>query len=97
MTMQEKINWTVFDESSHCVEGLAFFAVGHIKTFKEFERWFGPPGFTEQRAEVRKMKGRGLEKMRQAAARAFRRNERGSIIDLYGADFVKAAKIGLLV
>jgi len=68
----EKINWTLFEGSSHCEEGLGFFVLGIIKTFDEFEKWF-LPHMREQAAEVRKMKGRGIKKMRQSSARAFKR------------------------
>ena len=77
------INWKLFEGSSHCAEGLAMFARGDLATFKAFEQYF-MPHMKEQAAEVRKMKGLGLTKMRKAAARAFRRNEYCSIADAYG-------------
>jgi len=77
------INWKLFDGSSHCSEGLAYFARGNLKTFREFEEYF-LPDMKEQAAEVHKMRGMGLVDMRRRAARAFCRHESGSITELYG-------------
>jgi len=77
-----KINWKVFEGSSHCEEGLAYFAMGEINTFKAFEEWFFPH-MTEQAQVVKSMKGKGLKKMRQEAARAFKRITGQTVTDAY--------------
>ena len=70
---KKKINWQLFAGSTHCEEGLAMFALGLIKTFKDFEHWFYPY-MKEQGIEVRKMRGQGgIEIMRQRASRAYKR------------------------
>ena len=46
--------------------------MGEIKTFREFERYF-LPHMKEQANEVRKMRGQGINKIRERARRAFRR------------------------
>ena len=38
----EKINWMVFEGSSHCLAVLAESATGQIETFGEFEKLFMP-------------------------------------------------------
>ena len=77
------INWSLFAGSSHCAEGLAMFARGDLKTFAAFEQYF-LPHMKEQATEVRKMRGKGIARVRAACARAFKRHEGQSVADAYG-------------
>ena len=80
------VNWTLFSGSSHCEEGLADFATGRIKTFKEFKKYF-LPDMKEQAREVDKMTAYRLFKARKLAARAFKRITGLSITNAYGRYF----------
>ena len=82
--MKIKINWQLFAGSSHCEEGLADFAMGNIKTYKEFRRFF-LPGMKEVAEEVDKLKNSkiGIKKAKKLAARAFRRINGMSITEAY--------------
>lgn len=79
------IDWQKFSGSSHCEEGLALFATGEIKTYKEFEKYF-LPYMEDVSNEVRKLKNSkiGIEKARRLARRAFKRFSGQSITEAYG-------------
>lgn len=37
-----RIDWSFFEGSSHCEEGVAEFATGGLKTFKDWSKWHLP-------------------------------------------------------
>jgi hypothetical protein len=82
--MKNKINWKIFSGSSHCEEGLAEFAKGEIKTYKEFKQYF-LPHMKDVAEEVDRMKNSktGIVKVRKLAARAFKRICGLSITEAY--------------
>lgn len=82
--MKIKINWQIFAGSSHCEGGLAYFAMGNIKTYKEFKQYFLPymKDVAKEVDNIKKSKI-GINKVRKLAARAFRRICGISITEAY--------------
>jgi hypothetical protein len=82
--MKTKINWNKFSGSSHCEEGLADFAMGNIKTYKAFKKYF-LPHMKDVANEVDNMKKSkiGIKKVRALAVRAFKRYTGLSITEAY--------------
>ncbi len=81
----KKVNWKIFEGSSHCEEGLARFATGDIASYKEFKKYFLPM-MRDCAREVDIIKGNyNLKQARIYAGRAFKRIYGVSITETYGS------------